>query len=78
MNQWSVGVADTSESCKQMSEVSVDLTHFWKSLIANKKTIFSNEAAAVAEHWMLLLELMQNPLTVERDNAASFNGGGNF
>lgn len=61
-----------------MSEVSLDLSGFWKNLIANKKAIFPNEEEAIAEHWMLLLEMMQTILTIETDNEASFNGEGNF
>lgn len=59
-----------------MSEVSLDLSGFWKNLIANKKAIFPNEEEAIAEHWML--EMVQTILTIETDNEASFNGEGNF
>lgn len=65
-------------SHKRVSEVSFDLSGFWKNLIANKKAIFPNEEEAVVEHWMLLLEMMQNILTIEVDNEASFNGECNF
>lgn len=63
-------------SHKQVSEVSLDLSGFWKNLIANKKAIFPNEEEAIAEHWML--EMVQTILTIETDNEASFNGEGNF